>query len=229
MRNILTAILFAVTSVVNATPSGDATTTPILSIYGDYGSIFDSHKDAQLDLYGAAFAGSDNKFVGVGFFNYGVFKDYGIDTVIAQGDLKDLFFTFEYGDVEIDRSSTIRPYTAYNGSLTVWEMKEGTKFKATGNYSDDYAYISDNAIDSFTEYDISANGEYVIHEWLTSYSSGYSSFDQDIHLDFQMELGQGADGYNYHGYSAPPSSVPVPGAAWLFGTGIIGLAARRKG
>jgi len=109
-------------------------------------------------------------------------------------------------------------------------MKEGTQFKATGNYYDDYAYIKDNSVGSETIDDISASGEYVMHEWLTSHTNVFTSYpDLDIDLNFQMVLGQGANGYNYHGHSAPPSSVPVPGAVWLFGTGLIGLIARRNG
>ena len=225
MRNILTAILFAVTSVANATPSGDATTTPLLSIY-------DGYEDAQVDFYGEAFAGSNNEFAGVGFLNFSISKYYdaNYNYVIDQSVVKNLFFTFKFNEYDIDRSSTIRPYTAYNGSLTVWAMEERTEFKATGNYYDDYAYISGKGVNLFTENNISASGEYVIHEWLTSYTNVFKSYpDQDIDIDFKMELGQGANGYNYHGHSAPPSSVPVPGAVWLFGTGIIGLATRRKG
>jgi hypothetical protein len=224
MRNIFTAILFVVTSVANATPSGYSTTIPILSIN-------DGYNDAQYDFYGEAFAGSRGEFVGVGFFNYvaGEYFD-GSNYVIDQTVVEDLFFTFKYDDVNIDRSSTIRPYNAYNGSLTVWEMKEGTQFKATGNYYDDYAYIKDNSVGSETIDDISASGEYVMHEWLTSHTNVFTSYpDLDIDLNFQMVLGQGANGYNYHGHSAPPSSVPVPGAVWLFGTGLIGLIARRNG
>lgn len=223
MKNILTAILFAVTSLANATPSGDATTTPILSIY-------DGYDGSQYNFYGEAFAGSHNEFAGVGFFNYidGEYFD-GIDYVIDQEVVENLFFTFKFDEVDIDRSSTIRPYTADNGSLTVWVMEKETEFIATGNYYEDYIYISDNSMWSETIDDISASGENVVHEWLTSYSSGYSSLDQDIYFDFQMELGKGANGYDYHGHSAPPSSVPVPGAVWLFGTGIIGLVTRRMG
>ncbi len=237
MKNtsLLAVVLLAATSVTSTNLFAQTTTTPLLSISDEYGNKI-------VNFYGEVFAGSNNEFVGVGYVNYGMVTDYAIAKYGYAGEeteyeLQDAFFSFKYDNYIIDNSQKpLRSYEAWNGTIDLWSMYEGTSFQATGDYYADRGYIEDE--DNSYYHEASANlgnsdGEFVVGEWLTSYGefkiSSNDSFFDGFYIQLNMDLGEGANGYDYHGYSAPPSSVPVPGAVWLFGTGIIGLVARSKG
>lgn len=236
MKNtsLIAVVLLAATSVASADLSSHSTTTtPLLSVYDQDGGRI-------VDFYGEVYAGSKNEFVGVGYVNYGMVTDYGManynyENYETEYEIQDAFFSFKYDDYNIDSSQKpLRSYEAWNGTIDFWSMYEDTSFQATGDYYADLDYIKSNAQYHEASADQGySNGEFVVGEWLTSYGefqiSSDESFFDGLYIQLNMDLGEGANGYDYHGHSAPPSSVPVPGAVWLFGTGIIGLIARSRG
>ena len=84
-------------------------------------------------------------------------------------------------------------------------------FDQTFSFSEAQSFFDDNVID------------------LGSLSDIVGDHDQNLNLTFNFDLeGANNSGFDFNFIFADPSPAPLPGAVWLFGSGLVGVIAFRR-